>query len=646
MARSISHVAFAIVAIVVHTPSSSLLAQAVFAPLPQDSQCQGTFLDLGRIQSLTDEDISTLVGNGFGGPDAAGFIARDVHQIIAHENSTCIAERHRLRSEIQGIPVYGGDFVVTMKSCSDASFDADRRRLLLGTNTLRGAEVSSIADVQGSMIMNVIVPTGYTRIRTEELVRQEMAARYSVSLDKVSSMELEVYPTIQGDYLAWIGTVLVEHTAGDPHLYQIFVNDVDLSLILQCEIGGLSERRQNMLRQKGEIHRRIQGEEKSKCQVCAEDGTDIVWSSNVTECEVQTLYLSNEKRKTLCVVGEKGHNKTIVYGPGIIPQYSWGGVYHCKSTTSCTFSPIPQCQDAINDIQWGAINFQKYLQKHLRVMGGLVKDRFNPVFPRAFAHYDIKFCNAFYNPNDNIVAFGDCDCEKWNPLVSTDVVVHEITHGLTSHSSKLMYFLQSGGLNEAYSDIMACAVEHSIGDALDTPDFLVGEAISDIALRNMEMPSLDGKSIDDFCQYEEGMNVHHSSGFLNKAFVKSVRACEQSCGFSREECVIVMADSFMYTNLETMSRIGSFKDVAKQTCRNVQEFFDVLAPETRCSPAEVQEAIRAGFAEVGAALDQNCNVEITCQKLSVFTQMKNLAVNLYELGKLIISSIISAMIGK
>ena len=76
----------------------------------------------------------------------------------------------------------------------------------------------------------------------------------------------------------------------------------------------------------------------------------------------------------------------------------------------------------------------------------------------------------------NQVVFGDCDCETWSPLVSTDVVAHEIAHGFTEKSSDLFYFGQSGGLNEGYSDIMGVLLEFHLDDSMDTPDFTVGEA--------------------------------------------------------------------------------------------------------------------------------------------------------------------------
>ncbi len=39
------------------------------------------------------------------------------------------------------------------------------------------------------------------------------------------------------------------------------------------------------------------------------------------------------------------------------------------------------------------------------------------------------------------------------PLTSLDVTAHEVAHGMTAYTSALIYADQSGGLNEAFSDM-------------------------------------------------------------------------------------------------------------------------------------------------------------------------------------------------
>ena len=55
--------------------------------------------------------------------------------------------------------------------------------------------------------------------------------------------------------------------------------------------------------------------------------------------------------------------------------------------------------------------------------------------------------------------YGDGDGVRFKPLVALDIVAHEITHAVTAHTAGLIYYGESGALNEATSDIFAAAVE-------------------------------------------------------------------------------------------------------------------------------------------------------------------------------------------
>ena len=54
--------------------------------------------------------------------------------------------------------------------------------------------------------------------------------------------------------------------------------------------------------------------------------------------------------------------------------------------------------------------------------------------------------------------FGDGNT-RFYPLVSLDVSAHEVAHGFTDQASGLRYADQSGGINEAYSDLAGEAAE-------------------------------------------------------------------------------------------------------------------------------------------------------------------------------------------
>jgi hypothetical protein len=101
------------------------------------------------------------------------------------------------------------------------------------------------------------------------------------------------------------------------------------------------------------------------------------------------------------------------------------------------------------------------------------------------------------------------------------VTSHEISHGYTEQNSGLEYSGQSGGMNEAYSDIAGEAAEFYDRGAAD---FLVGRDIVKTsagigdALRYMCNPPQDGGSIDNAANYTSSMDVHYTSGVYNKAF--------------------------------------------------------------------------------------------------------------------------------
>lgn len=129
-------------------------------------------------------------------------------------------------------------------------------------------------------------------------------------------------------------------------------------------------------------------------------------------------------------------------------------------------------------------------------------------------HYGSGYENAFWD--GSAMTFGD-GATRFHPLVSLDVSAHEVSHGFTEQNSGLIYANQSGGMNEAFSDMAGEAAEFYMRGA---NDWLVGADIfkASGALRYMADPTLDGNSIGHIDDYYDGMNVHHSSGVFNKAF--------------------------------------------------------------------------------------------------------------------------------
>ena len=88
-------------------------------------------------------------------------------------------------------------------------------------------------------------------------------------------------------------------------------------------------------------------------------------------------------------------------------------------------------------------------------------------------HYGKNYVNAFWDGTK--MTYGDGDGTSYGPLVSLDVAGHEMSHGVTEHSANLTYEGESGGLNEATSDIFGTMVEFYAANPNDPGDYLIGE---------------------------------------------------------------------------------------------------------------------------------------------------------------------------
>jgi len=136
-------------------------------------------------------------------------------------------------------------------------------------------------------------------------------------------------------------------------------------------------------------------------------------------------------------------------------------------------------------------------------------------------HYSSAYNNAYWDDSCYCMTYGDGDGTTFNPFDSLDVAGHEMTHGVTSRTANLVYSGQSGGLNEATSDIFGTAVEFYAANSKDAGDYLIGEKLyktSGNYLRSMIQPSKDGASADCYYSTVGNLDVHYSSGVANHFF--------------------------------------------------------------------------------------------------------------------------------
>ncbi|MFJ9196468.1 M4 family metallopeptidase [Streptomyces flaveolus] len=168
------------------------------------------------------------------------------------------------------------------------------------------------------------------------------------------------------------------------------------------------------------------------------------------------------------------------------------------------------------DAQYGTdVTWDYYRNVHGRTgIAGDGKGSYNRV------HYGTRYNNAFWDDTCFCMTYGDGDGTTFGPLVSLDVAGHEMSHGVTSSTAALTYSGESGGLNEATSDIFGTLVEWYAGNSADAGDYLIGEKVvrsgfGRDALRYMDRPSRDGASADCWSTSVGDLDVHYSSGVAN-----------------------------------------------------------------------------------------------------------------------------------
>jgi Zn-dependent metalloprotease len=174
-------------------------------------------------------------------------------------------------------------------------------------------------------------------------------------------------------------------------------------------------------------------------------------------------------------------------------------------------------QSAAVDAHYGAATTWDYY-KNVHGRNGIRNDG---VGSYSRVHYGNNYVNAFWDDSCFCMTYGD-GSNNAQPLTSLDVAGHEMSHGVTSNTAGLRYSGESGGLNEATSDIFGTATEWYANNASDPGDYLIGEMIDingdGTPLRYMDKPSKDGASADYWYRGLNRLDVHYSSGPANHFF--------------------------------------------------------------------------------------------------------------------------------
>lgn len=137
------------------------------------------------------------------------------------------------------------------------------------------------------------------------------------------------------------------------------------------------------------------------------------------------------------------------------------------------------------DAYTGSIWFILYLYEHFQRVGILNTSSV------ILSVVNVNFTNAFWN--GYYMTYGNSSDEVGiNPITTLDIVGHEMMHGITDITNGLVYYGESGAINESISDIIGTVLElfYDIKSGKNLFDWTIGENAFPTALRSFANPNL------------------------------------------------------------------------------------------------------------------------------------------------------------
>jgi len=221
-------------------------------------------------------------------------------------------------------------------------------------------------------------------------------------------------------------------------------------------------------------------------------------------------------------------------------------------------------------------------------------------------HYARDYDNAFWDGQQMV--YGDGDGVQFERFTrSIDVVGHELTHGVTENEAGLIYWAQSGALNESVSDVFGSLVKQfTYEQKANDADWLIGAelfvpgAVQGVALRSMAAP---GTAYDDPVlgrdpqpahmqnydpTWSDNAGVHINSGIPNHAFYLAATAIG---GNAWESAGLIWYHSLLSPLLRPTAQ---FADFARITVRQARRLFGRSSNEA--------SAVQDAWSEVGVLM--------------------------------------------
>ncbi|MDW7549119.1 PKD domain-containing protein [Pseudoalteromonas peptidolytica] len=282
--------------------------------------------------------------------------------------------------------------------------------------------------------------------------------------------------------------------------------------------------------------------------------------------------------------------------------------YDCSNSTRNDYKEYHGARSALNDAhhfgQTASLMFEAYLGQ-------------KPYFDKKIiqnVHYGLNMDQAFYESGE--VYFGDGDY-LFYPMVSLDVVAHEIAHGFTeeygSNTPKSMLTGQARAINEAFSDMAGEAAEFFYSGVNDWKSnhetFRLGDA-----LRYFKTPTLDGNSIDHIDDYDDSITSHHGAGVFNKAFyyLSTAELANEPSPWNTKYSFILFANA----NKNCWTSNSTYLTAADCVMRQASSISDRLRQDgvskqdgSQWQTSELKNHVRKAFSQVGIKLTVNQGLE-------------------------------------
>ena len=218
------------------------------------------------------------------------------------------------------------------------------------------------------------------------------------------------------------------------------------------------------------------------------------------------------------------------------------------------------------------------------------------------------FANAFWDNVTKQMFYGQ------GFATGADVVGHELTHGVTQFTSDLLYYGQSGAINESLSDVFGELIDRSRSGGDTT--WALGEDLPGGAIRSMSNPPQFGDP-DRMTSVNYATNpavdnagVHTNSGVDNKtAFLIDAGGTFNGqtitgLGDTKTAWIYYIAETTM---LSTLSQYSDLAVILPQACTNIIGLVGIVANDC----AQVSKAVLAtemktqptAFADLAAPAD-------------------------------------------